>query len=58
MQIEYFKSNANDLDLEKLKNEVNGFVNDLQEDGLECIDIQFIHIESSIIAFVKYESIL
>ena len=58
MQIEYFKSGVNDLDLEILKNEVNSFVNDLREDGLECIDVQFIYDGSSIIAFVKYESIL
>ncbi|CYU97368.1 Uncharacterised protein [Streptococcus suis] len=58
MQIEYFKSDVNDINLEVLKNEVNGFVNDLQEDGLECIDIQFIPVGKSIITFVKYESIL
>lgn len=58
MQVEYLKSGVNDLGLEILKNEINGFVNDLRKDGLECIDVQFVYGESSIIAFVKYEEIL
>ncbi|WP_247948408.1 hypothetical protein [Streptococcus constellatus] len=58
MQIEYFKNDANNLGLETLKNEINGFVNDLQEGGLKCIDVQFIYGGASVIAFVKYEGIL
>lgn len=45
MQIEYFKTETSGIELEKFKNEVNCFINDLHEDGLKCIDVQFIYCE-------------
>ncbi|AKI35667.1 TPA: hypothetical protein VDG30_001331 [Streptococcus pyogenes] len=58
MQIEFFKNGKSDIELEYLKNEVNGFINDLREDGIKCLDIQFIFDEDEIIVFVKYEGLI
>lgn len=55
MRIEYFKSNVDHLSLEKLKDDVNDFVDDLKKSGFKCVDIQIIFCGDFIIAFVKYE---
>lgn len=53
MKVEFFVDNVKNI--EELQNEINDFVNDLQEDGLKCFDIQFqVTEEGNILAMVSY----
>lgn len=53
MKVEFFVDNVKNI--EELQNEINDFVNDLQEDGLKCFDIQFqVTEKGNILAMVSY----
>lgn len=39
MRVEIFKGMISAL--EELQDEINGYVNDLEKDGIECFDIKF-----------------